>query len=120
MLVVQVEDLIAIELAYINTNHPDFIGGKHAAYEAILAAKVCVCVCVCVRVCVCVVCVCVCACACVRVRVCVCTCVRVSVVLYVNGLLVPTVTATAHQRRSQQGGSQDQRPARSENYHSTL
>ena len=52
MLVVQVEDLIAIELAYINTNHPDFIGGKHAAYEAILAAKVCVCVCVCACVCV--------------------------------------------------------------------
>ena len=85
MLVVQVEDLIAIELAYINTNHPDFIGGKHAAYEAILAAKVCVCVCACV-------------------------------VLYVNGLLFPTVTATAHQRRSQQGGQQDQRQARSENY----
>lgn len=29
-----VEDLISIELAYINTNHPDFVGGTRAAYEA--------------------------------------------------------------------------------------
>jgi len=29
-----VEDLIAIEGAYINTNHPDFVGGTRAAYEA--------------------------------------------------------------------------------------
>ena len=30
----QVENLIAIELAYINTNHPDFVGGTRAAYES--------------------------------------------------------------------------------------
>ena len=30
----QVEDLISIELAYINTNHPDFVGGTRAAYES--------------------------------------------------------------------------------------
>ena len=36
----KVEDLVSIELAYINTNHPDFIGGKHAAYESVLAVKV--------------------------------------------------------------------------------
>ena len=29
-----VEDLISIELAYINTNHPDFVGGTRAAYES--------------------------------------------------------------------------------------
>jgi dynamin 1-like protein len=34
-----VEDLISIELAYINTNHPDFIGGKNAAYESVLLVK---------------------------------------------------------------------------------
>ena len=70
---VQVEDLISIELAYINTNHPDFIGGKNAAYESVLLVKVCVCVCVYACVCVCVhararacVCVCVCVCVCAR------------------------------------------------------
>lgn len=31
---IMVENLIAIELAYINTNHPDFVGGTRAAYEA--------------------------------------------------------------------------------------
>ena len=35
----QVESLIAIELAYINTNHPDFVGGTRAAYES-MARKV--------------------------------------------------------------------------------
>lgn len=29
-----VENLIRIELAYINTNHPDFVGGTRAAYES--------------------------------------------------------------------------------------
>lgn len=29
-----VENLISIELAYINTNHPDFVGGTRAAYES--------------------------------------------------------------------------------------
>ena len=31
---VMVENLISIELAYINTNHPDFVGGTRAAYES--------------------------------------------------------------------------------------
>ena len=34
-----VENLIAIELAYINTNHPDFVGGTRAAYEAYMRAQ---------------------------------------------------------------------------------
>ena len=29
-----VENLIRMELAYINTNHPDFVGGTRAAYES--------------------------------------------------------------------------------------
>lgn len=29
-----VESLISIELAYVNTNHPDFVGGTRAAYES--------------------------------------------------------------------------------------
>ena len=34
-----VDNLIAIELAYINTNHPDFVGGTRAAYEAYMRAQ---------------------------------------------------------------------------------
>lgn len=34
-----VEDCIAIEVAYINTNHPDFVGGTRAAYEAYMMAQ---------------------------------------------------------------------------------
>ncbi len=34
-----VENLISIELAYINTNHPDFVGGTRAAYEAYMKAQ---------------------------------------------------------------------------------
>lgn len=34
-----VEDLIAIEVAYINTNHPDFVGGTRAAYESYMMAQ---------------------------------------------------------------------------------
>ena len=34
-----VENLIRIELAYINTNHPDFVGGTRAAYEAYMMAQ---------------------------------------------------------------------------------
>ena len=34
-----VENLIRIELAYINTNHPDFVGGTRAAYEAYMVAQ---------------------------------------------------------------------------------
>ena len=34
-----VEGLIAIEVAYINTNHPDFVGGTRAAYEAYMVAQ---------------------------------------------------------------------------------
>lgn len=34
-----VENLIAIEVAYINTNHPDFVGGTRAAYEAYMMAQ---------------------------------------------------------------------------------
>lgn len=34
-----VEDLIAIELAYINTNHPDFVGGTRAAYESYMMSQ---------------------------------------------------------------------------------
>ena len=34
-----VENLIAIELAYINTNHPDFVGGTRAAYEAYMKSQ---------------------------------------------------------------------------------
>ena len=33
-----VEDLISIEMAYINTNHPDFVGGTRAAYESYMMA----------------------------------------------------------------------------------
>lgn len=34
-----VESLIAIEVAYINTNHPDFVGGTRAAYEGYMMAQ---------------------------------------------------------------------------------
>ena len=34
-----VENLISIELAYINTNHPDFVGGTRAAYESYMMAQ---------------------------------------------------------------------------------
>ena len=34
-----VEQLIAIEVAYINTNHPDFVGGTRAAYESYMMAQ---------------------------------------------------------------------------------
>lgn len=34
-----VENLIRIELAYINTNHPDFVGGTRAAYESYMVAQ---------------------------------------------------------------------------------
>lgn len=34
-----VENLIAIEVAYINTNHPDFVGGTRAAYESYMVAQ---------------------------------------------------------------------------------
>jgi dynamin 1-like protein len=34
-----VENLIAIEVAYINTNHPDFVGGTRAAYEGYMMAQ---------------------------------------------------------------------------------
>ena len=34
-----VENLISIELAYINTNHPDFVGGTRAAYESYMIAQ---------------------------------------------------------------------------------
>lgn len=34
-----VENLISIELAYINTNHPDFVGGTRAAYESYMLAQ---------------------------------------------------------------------------------
>ncbi len=34
-----VENLIAIEVAYINTNHPDFVGGTRAAYESYMMAQ---------------------------------------------------------------------------------
>lgn len=34
-----VENIIAIEVAYINTNHPDFVGGTRAAYEAYMMAQ---------------------------------------------------------------------------------
>lgn len=34
-----VESLIAIELSYINTNHPDFVGGTRAAYESYMMAQ---------------------------------------------------------------------------------
>lgn len=34
-----VEGLISIELAYINTNHPDFVGGTRAAYESYMMAQ---------------------------------------------------------------------------------
>ena len=34
-----VENLIAIELAYINTNHPDFVGGTRAAYESYMMSQ---------------------------------------------------------------------------------
>lgn len=34
-----VDDLIAIEVAYINTNHPDFVGGTRAAYEGYMMAQ---------------------------------------------------------------------------------
>ena len=34
-----VDDLIRIELAYINTNHPDFVGGTRAAYESYMVAQ---------------------------------------------------------------------------------
>ena len=34
-----VQNLIAIELAYVNTNHPDFVGGHRAAYEAYMKAQ---------------------------------------------------------------------------------
>ena len=34
-----VENLIAIELAYINTNHPDFVGGTRAAYESYMKSQ---------------------------------------------------------------------------------
>ena len=34
-----VENLISIEMAYINTNHPDFVGGTRAAYEAYMMAQ---------------------------------------------------------------------------------
>ena len=36
---VMVDSLISIELAYINTNHPDFVGGTRAAYEAYMRAQ---------------------------------------------------------------------------------
>ena len=34
-----VESLIGIELAYINTNHPNFVGGTRAAYESYMVAQ---------------------------------------------------------------------------------
>ena len=34
-----VENLISIELSYINTNHPDFVGGTRAAYESYMMAQ---------------------------------------------------------------------------------
>ena len=34
-----VENLISIEMAYINTNHPDFVGGTRAAYESYMMAQ---------------------------------------------------------------------------------
>ena len=34
-----VESLIAIELAYINTNHPDFVDGTRAAYELYMLSQ---------------------------------------------------------------------------------
>ena len=34
-----VNSLISIELSYINTNHPDFVGGTRAAYEAYMMAQ---------------------------------------------------------------------------------
>ena len=34
-----VENLISIELAYINTNHPDFVDGTHAAYELYMLSQ---------------------------------------------------------------------------------
>lgn len=34
-----VENLISIELAYINTNHPNFVGGTRAAYESYMMAQ---------------------------------------------------------------------------------
>ena len=34
-----VDSLISIELSYINTNHPDFVGGTRAAYEAYMMAQ---------------------------------------------------------------------------------
>ena len=34
-----VENLVSIELAYINTNHPDFVGGTRAAYESYMMAQ---------------------------------------------------------------------------------
>ena len=34
-----VENLISIELAYINTNHPDFVGGTRAAYESYMKSQ---------------------------------------------------------------------------------
>lgn len=34
-----VENLIRIELAYINTNHPGFVGGTRAAYESYMVAQ---------------------------------------------------------------------------------
>ena len=34
-----VDNLIRIELAYINTNHPDFVGGTRAAYESYMVAQ---------------------------------------------------------------------------------
>ena len=34
-----VQNLVAIELAYVNTNHPDFVGGHRAAYEAYMKAQ---------------------------------------------------------------------------------
>ena len=34
-----VEDLISIEVSYINTNHPDFVGGTRAAYEGYMKSQ---------------------------------------------------------------------------------
>ena len=34
-LIVQVENLIAIQLAYVNTNHPDFVGGTAVLSELV-------------------------------------------------------------------------------------
>ena len=34
------ETLIAIELVYINTNHPDFVGGTRSAYESYMMSQI--------------------------------------------------------------------------------